>query len=379
MGLLDRLASGSLGVTLAMPSSLQIEQQADDFANLTDQERALGWYLFFYPGHRMDLEQPHYATLERDVRAHAVALFEAMRRRPPPEGMPPPPESPRHPLVSCERVELMTGVGLSVIHRMAYAPTNEIVMGHLLVPLRQGLFEARWIAPTKQTGMRESVLFAKAMAGGIEGIAADTEPEEMMKLLTPDDSKYDELFPDNVLTKARRAAAWSREQVRVTQPGIPIESDQSLETLGCDLQAPPRFALVVEEKKAARFHRISLAGNDGVQALLIERRAGTIEGASVALARRSETLLTELGAVVTSQRAPTAPDPLHSALVMEAELEFDRPRMVSAAFEASDQSVWLLTLSTTDAQPPEPLLLELAAVASSLRPHARPPWWKVWK
>lgn len=83
----------------------------------------------------------------------------------------PPRESPlttaavRSPLISFDRVVVDGKPALSVLHRMAYQPGRGILMGHLLVPRRLGLFEVRWTNAASQTGFRESVIFAKAAAG----------------------------------------------------------------------------------------------------------------------------------------------------------------------------------------------------------------------
>ncbi|MBS2013219.1 MAG: hypothetical protein JST00_10050 [Deltaproteobacteria bacterium] len=373
MGLCERLTRGSLGVTFATPPHWELDREGDDMVNLADRETGTGWYLFFFPGLQMDLDEDGEASLKRDVEVHANALFEAMRRRGEPA-----PRSPRSPLVSCEAVTIEGGRALSVIHRMAYQPGSEIVMGHLLVPLASGLFEARWIVPARQTGFRESVMLMKAMEGGVAGIPEGTPPEEIMKLLEPDAPEHDALFPDHVLSIARAADRWSRQNVKVIQPATAMRREHALAELGCDLVVPPRFGFETQSKTLARFGRVSIAGNDGVQVLTIERCAAKPAAWSIALARCAEGHLGELGANVTSRKTLEPRAPLASALVMDAELEYDRPRVVVAGFVDALGGDWLLSITTTESQEPGALLEELAALAESTKPHARRPWWKVW-
>lgn len=373
MGLLEHLARGTYGVTVSPPPGCVVERESDDVANLTNAAAGVGWYLFFFPGMRLDLAPERFDSLRRDVESHANALFDAMRRRGE-DG----PRSPRSPLVSCDVIAIHGGPALSIIHRMAYQPGKEIVMGHLLVPVRAGLFEARWIVPANQTGFRESVLLLKAMEGAVEGIPEGMPPEEIMKVLVYDDPKFDAMFPQHALSVARSADRWARENVRTADPAPPMTREHALARLGCDLVVPPRFGIDAESKTAARFHRVSLAGNDGVQVLTVERHSGNVDSWSVALARRAETRLAEMGATATSQKALEPRPSLRDVLLVEGELEYDRPRMLAAGFVDPQGDAWLLTLSTTSSQDPAALVEELAGVVETFRPHARRPWWRVW-
>jgi hypothetical protein len=72
---------------------------------------------------------------------------------------------------------------LSVVHRVAYEHGLELVMGHLLVPLRSGLFEFRVIAANKgPTGIRESQLFSEALAKA--GVKTHEEAQRLMRSLS---------------------------------------------------------------------------------------------------------------------------------------------------------------------------------------------------
>src|SRR5262245_29647082 len=116
-----------------------------DAANLIDRERGIGWYVFFFRGIRLDLSEGARAWLRRNVENHAVYLLLNMARRETGPDTESPQEPPaRSPLISCEHITVDGAPALSIIHRMMYRPGLEILMGHVLVPVTEGLFEVRW-------------------------------------------------------------------------------------------------------------------------------------------------------------------------------------------------------------------------------------------
>ena len=60
----------------------------------------------------------------------------------------------------------------TVVHRMLYEPGREQIMGHVLVPVRTGLVEFRLLAGSRLTGVRESLLVARAIKRGPEAAGA---------------------------------------------------------------------------------------------------------------------------------------------------------------------------------------------------------------
>jgi hypothetical protein len=276
-------------------------------------------------------------------------------------------------------------------------------MGHLLVPLREGLFEARFIAVSRQTGMRESVLLMKAMAGELEtstlpsasmehvatspagvalkvvqapGGAAGGDADKLMASIDYDAERYDALFPTNVLSIARRNARWIRSEagLRVSQPGAPPDSSLVLRELRCAITPPPRFALDHCDKNSAQFHRVSLAGNDGVQQLLVERSEKVNAEMLVEAVRAS---FTSFAARAEDVRLVEPVAPLLACVVGDGSSRDQVLRIVGAAYVDEVKAGWLLYIVTTPSQDAQAIFDELAHSAQSLRPHTRP-WWRLW-
>lgn len=74
---------------------------------------------------------------------------------------------------------------------MIRTPGLEIAMGHLLVPLRDGVLELRCIARNLgATGERESALLMLEM-----GRQRGRDPEELMRSIQYNAPEYDAMFP----------------------------------------------------------------------------------------------------------------------------------------------------------------------------------------
>src|SRR4051794_14780565 len=102
----------------------------------------------------------------------------------------------------------------------------ELVMGHLLVPLQGGLFEARPFGQGRNpvTGVRESALM---ILRGTQGFLSQAEY---------DDPAHDAQFPDHPVSQVRHAlrslmTAWD---LCVTRPApLPATREIFLSQLGC--------------------------------------------------------------------------------------------------------------------------------------------------
>src|SRR4051812_36930636 len=75
MGLLEDLKQGRLGVRLALPVRLTVNNEDSDSAMLADVELGVGWHLSCHDYH-LDLRPEHQDLLVFDVERHARALFE---------------------------------------------------------------------------------------------------------------------------------------------------------------------------------------------------------------------------------------------------------------------------------------------------------------
>lgn len=401
MGLLSWLRAGTLGVRFDLPASFLVQRDDDLAAKALDRAKRTEWHFFFFPKMHLDLSAETEPSLQRDVECHARYLLASMRRGAAAPGTAPfSAPNQRSPLISCERVVVDGKPALSVLHRMAMEPGREIVMGHLLIPVAKGLFEARWLTLSTSTGLRESVLLARALSGQLDdpnptppvmrhvadlptgvglGLIQSSSPdanaqdaETLMKTLDYDHPKYDEQFPDHVLTVARRAGVWLRDDagVAVTMPAVPSEARAvELLSMACSIVPPPRCALDESSRSAARFHRVSLAGNDGVQQFVLQRTDRALQDAAAAELAKS-------GITKATAESIDAMAPLSAALVLEGESENEEARVVAASFALLEHEHVLL-LRCTPSDPTDALLDELAAAARSLRPVARP-WWRFW-
>lgn len=131
------------------------------------------------------------------------------------------------PMIEFERFDVAGGVALTVLHRMSYQPGHEVVMGHTLVPVRRGLFEARWLFTAGLTGYRETMLHAQQDRG------TDEEPSRLSQQAM-DDSAHDASFPEHPLTLARAARSWhAHGRLRVTEP--PPRSQSGSRTIEASL------------------------------------------------------------------------------------------------------------------------------------------------
>jgi hypothetical protein len=393
MSHIEALRTGRRGVRLEVPADWEVTQDDDDAATLVDAKAGVQWHLFYFEDVAFDLSDAGWPSLQRDVRQHADYLFEVMRRhehaqRDPDAPLPPKP--PRHPLVSCERVKIDGGDALRVIHRMVMRPGLEIVMGHLLVPAADGLFEARWIARAELTGMRESILLMKAMdveATGTEqqhdvpgGVAVrvhqvpetgrtDDEIESLMKSIDYDAPEHDADFPQHPLSVVRACARALEADygLRMLRPAKPVPTgEEILASMSIAFTPPPRFVRTSESGKSAMYRRYSLAGNDGTQILGVE-----VAPANADLEGLARTILNSAGVLPDTVRRSGA------LIVCDGTRAGDEARVVIAAAPLDRGKQVIVQLLATTSFLLDDIDQELTAAAQSVRALPRP-WWKVW-
>jgi hypothetical protein len=362
MGIVELLRSGERGITLELPEDLALRAGDDATAQALDHARGVGWFFYFFPDLHLDLSVEFDAQLRRDVGRHARYLFERMTRVDEASGATVPKLADRwSPLVSCERSNVDGSPALSILHRMAYRPGRETVMGHLLVPLETGLFEARWLVVAKVTGVRETALLMKAMA-------VRDDPAALLTTINSDDPKNDADFPDHPLTLARAAERRIREEaaIRITRPA-PIRGRHEvvLEGLGCALVPPPRFVSCAGEPTVAKFHRLSIAGTDGVEWLGIERDQAAGALVDVVTARgRARAQAAGEEHVYTAPLA--SPDGLVTVCV-ESAGRVGPLRTVLCGLRDEGGPTLVASLATTTAQPADELAQELHAMLATYR------------
>jgi hypothetical protein len=295
------------------------------------------------------------------------------------------------PVVSIERVLLDTSMALSVVHRMAYEHGLEIVMGHLLVPLRSGLFEFRVIAANKgPTGVRESQLFSQALAEA--GVKTHEEAQRLMRSLSSDDPRYDSRFPDHPLSVVRSMLRMLATPgvIQLTQPEPSAPANEVvLPEIGCAITPPRRYVRTPGSAGTlVRFSRVAFAGGragtDGVQELVVIRLAAEVipEGPQrlKKLVAAAEDLARSMSEGAPGARVETwtsegegndAHALAHAEFQPEAHGE-PRQRLVLRIFTGAGGVEQILMLRASACVPKAELLEELEAVIQSWRPLGVP-------
>jgi hypothetical protein len=373
---LEVLASGKLGLLVRPPAQFVIAQQTETSATLQDPSAGLMWWMFWFPDLHLDVSLEHEPLLRRHIERHTRLLFATMfdvnagGTGLSSEVRPRTDDANWSPVIEIERRDVDGGVALDVLHRMQYQPGGEIIMGHTLVPVHDGLFEARWLAREQgATGLRESVVLMKTIAAGSD---ADFLPQAAY-----DHPEYDIEFPDHPLSRARAAKGWtSVGTLRVTHPFVARKAFETpLHRLGCAITPPPRFVLSDDDAESCRFSRVSFAGTDGVDRLIVTRTNERLRG--IAVARRllkhataySRAICESSGLADIDCRVLAA-DSEAVTLITEGEsgtVGCGRARAVWIWFVGPSSKVWSIAIATTIAVPVDELVADVGSVRQSWR------------
>jgi hypothetical protein len=144
MALLEDLAAGTLGLVVEPPPRLVPTKHTATSVAFSDPVLGLGWWFYFFPDVHLALEPGE--SLQRDVHRHTRLLFDTMFAHDAPQlpsdARPRTADAAWTPVVEIEPFVVAGTTALTVLHRMHYRPMRESVMGHTLVPVAKGLFEA---------------------------------------------------------------------------------------------------------------------------------------------------------------------------------------------------------------------------------------------
>jgi hypothetical protein len=172
------------------------------------------------------------------------------------------------PVVDIEYLNIKGTDALKTVHRMSYRPGNEMIMGHILLPVQQGLFEGRAIAVDRETGYRESTLMMPILQN-LDAI------EEIKNIPRPDfeDPIHDSQFPEHCLSRNRSALRWLCNNLCITE-SLSVQEHGEIELchLGCFITPPPRFVIdpsVTDSSMTQGFKRVSFCGTDGVEEFIV--------------------------------------------------------------------------------------------------------------
>lgn len=380
MSFVDDLASGKHGLVVDLAPHLVMTDKTPTSVTLRDPETDLAWWFFFFPGAHLDLSTAHDAQLVRGIERHTRLLFDSMfdhdRRSEPQldEHWRRTKDAAWTPVIEIERTEVPGGTALTILHRMYYRPTKEVIMGHTLVPVRGGLFEARWLGVARETGLRESMIMLRR------------DPDLQAKSFPPqavyDDPAFDALLPAHVLSVVRAAKRWHVEAgLEVKRPPEPPELEIGLDPYPYAITAPPRFmrhgVATHGGDRTYVFRRLSFAGTDGAERLIFVRTDERIRGIAVAarLRRYADRRTRELAGQVELANPTCAIRPLvEERPVVLAVTEGDprtvgcgRARTVWCWLIDDTGHVWAIAIESSVAVPTAELERELAGVARSWR------------
>lgn len=385
MALIEAMRSGSCGVRLVLPQRLRVLRETDDHAELADDDLGARWDLFAR-NVPLDLSPEHRDELRSAMQAYARDMFEKLYHQFPPSGdhHGPRTDDPDWPaLVDFVPTRVGDADALMTVHRMMYDPGREIVLGHLLVPVQDGLFEARVMLRAAETGWRESALMLIDRENGLR----DPEVHYFPPQHEYDDPELDDTFPNHVLSRVRHALRWLRDEagLEVVAPREPVaRGEVELELLGCALVPPPRFVATSQLRDAAWFTRTSFSATDGVETFGVVRTkierssAAKLREHAVAEARRvlEDNDVRDVHVHVLSAEA--------ASLIVAAEGKGHAgPLRHAFCFVADDADrLWYLCILGIAAISRDVRAAELAAARATLRwlrpsPSAKK-WWEIW-
>lgn len=400
MPLIDSLKTGQFGLTLQLPRHLEVLHDKKTSAQLVDTPKNIVWFFFFFPDLHLDLNEEHRANMKRSLEPYARAMFDDVfqQLRPDdPERQPRTADSKWSPMIDVEYSNIDDAKVLRTVHRMAYEPGHEMIMGHLLIPLQQGLFEARVLTVDKMTGYRESILLDKRLQK--HPLNDEEDIRRVMATICQedyDDPQHDEAFPEHALSRSRAALRWliHDANLRVTEPPSPFAPGEvQVPHLNCALVPPPRFFYEDpsdDRSTSASFHRVSFCGTDGIERLLVDRWDQVARDAKNAnfskLAKSiAHTLHVKSGVdemqVTVKKLAPEARGP-QALVIVEGKGHQGLLRNAMLFFQDEQQRTWSLSRCGTAAVPTETLRAELIETVRTFRINAPPksqkPWWKFW-
>ena len=393
MSFVNQLSRGELGVQFSIPEEFVVEEDTgESLMAVSAKSGATLWV--FYSRDPLDVNPAHSSSLRQDLERAARDIFIMTSKQMPREK---PLERLRtddpswSPLIEVTPLSLPGGAGLSVLHRTLYEPGRESIMGHLLIPVRDGMIEVRTFHFSQQTGYRESaVVILKMRASPLQ---PGEEPTDRMRRIASqrdyDDPALDEKFSEHPLSRARQLLRTLQERLVVVEPPKTPPAEIISASLRCAFTPPPRYLLSEESGARIRLVKMSIAATDGCSILTVicigELQPSLATNLEDLVQKSSGGMPPEGSAEVKcTVRTVSGPDQRSSA---EGHLTFVRGdgflgQTALRAFEDEERAVWLLALGTGQSSPAEEIFRELDGVVMSFRRLTKPPtkpWYQFWK
>lgn len=380
MQMIDSLRSGRLGLKLELPTHFNVLSENDLSVEFFNESTQVHYWIHFWPHLHLNLDEEHRTNLERSLKWYAKYLFETFHQVKNPKDIRPPrtTDPSWSPLIDVDYLEIRGALALRTIHRMAYEAGHESILGHLLVPLQQGLFEVRVATLDTFTGYRESVHFDQFYGG--------LKPKDKKKFgldqgflqqQDTDSLQYDVIFPKHCLSRARAALLWfcNEADFFIAEPKIGWESGEvRLQSLGCSLTPPPRFVYNSPLRAGLQegFKRVSFCATDGVENLSVwnyGKPTGEIDflliAEAIARTTGENSNIQELK--ITVNELPLYNEQPQVLAIMEGIGHVGNLRNVMYFFLDEAQRIWSLTWVSTPAVPLDAVTEELEATRRSFR------------
>jgi hypothetical protein len=231
----SELSSGQCGVRWTPPSGTVVQESEHEL--VVRDESHLIWHATISPRPFAAGDGEDAALLE-DMDASARATFDAHWHTKPDRA---PDERPRtadagwSPVIEAVVTNAKGGRCARVIRRMTYEPGDELIAGHVIVPVARGTVELRVVAKADTTGIRETIVSQQRMAAGEPAFA----PQAVY-----DARELDASFPDHPLTIVRATLDRTLRELEVTKPAT-RQRYATLPAAGCAFVPPPRYVPVV--------------------------------------------------------------------------------------------------------------------------------------
>jgi hypothetical protein len=360
----DLDALTKFGARLELPAGLRRVADPGAVAAFVDPEAGVSWWVHVEEGLHLCLDEATLDDLREHVDHHARFLIrmsaEARGERDARSDDP-----TWSPLIDFER----RGHALETVHRMAYRPGLEVIMGHRLLPTPRGLVEVRVMAQDTITGLRESLFTLRALAGGLPLPLAQKDMDVRLG---------GEGSPRDALSRVRKALDG------VTLEGLeamaPLERREvELPTTGFAVVPPPRFVYVSKVQGAELFARTSFCTTDGREYFALGRGRGRLERGALAragcelgtrLARRNQ--VQDVRAEVLAEEASTA------FVRIAGRGHLGALAQVYGVFAHDDGAWGHVVIGGADAVPSERRIDDLRASLMTLRRLPQKPFWKFW-
>jgi hypothetical protein len=390
------LAEGSLGVRLELPARLEV--QGDWAAELVGRDPVSNVEVraSFVAGLHLVLDEATRGDLHRALELRARAIFEqdfVANAAPDPASAARAPRTADptwSPMVDVEHLLVDGQPALRTVHRRVYQPDREQIMGHLMVPLAQGLFEISVLANDSPVGPRESML---ALASLPKAAPRRARPPQAYF----DDPVHDAAFAAHALSRVRAELRWyaSEADLGVLEPA-PAYSRAEIELpeRGGAFEPPPRFvlrSLGAPDGKFTQLSRCSFSAVHGQEFLSVHSSLTPLARSDTATLRAHAEKVTGRTIGLHSGQwvfdlyfedlAPVNGRPQLLALATYGQ-KASRARAVLRWFLDDAHRPWFVWIVAAVGIPDEPRLVELDALMRTWRPlgaGAEPPrpWWKL--